>query len=102
MEKLGESGEADDIRDAHRDYFTSIAEQFDAPTPAGFEDLLDDAELEIDNLRAAFAWSQEHGETERALQLACSLYPVWLLRKQTAGGPCVVRLHRLERPRTQT
>ena len=38
MEKLGESGEADEIRDAHRDYFTSIAEQFDAPTPAGFEE----------------------------------------------------------------
>jgi predicted ATPase/class 3 adenylate cyclase/DNA-binding CsgD family transcriptional regulator len=86
MEKLGESGEADDIRDAHRDFFTSIAEQFDAPTPAGFEDLLDGAEAEIDNLRAAFAWSQEHGEIDRALQLACSLYPVWLLRSRPLEG----------------
>ena len=86
MEKLGESGEADVVRDAHRRYFTSLADQFDAPTPAGFEDLLDDAEIEIDNLRAAFTWSQEHEETERALQLACSLYPVWLLRNRPLEG----------------
>jgi predicted ATPase/class 3 adenylate cyclase/DNA-binding CsgD family transcriptional regulator len=86
MEKLGESGEADDIRDAHRGYFTSMAEQFDAPTPAGFESLLDEAEIEIDNLRAALAWNQEHGETDRALQLACSLYPVWLVRNRPLEG----------------
>jgi predicted ATPase/class 3 adenylate cyclase/DNA-binding CsgD family transcriptional regulator len=86
MEKLGASGEADDIRDAHRGYFTSMAEQFDAPTPAGFESLLDEAEIEIDNLRAALAWNQEHGETDRALQLACSLYPVWLVRNRPLEG----------------
>ncbi len=86
MEKLGASGEADEIRAAHREYFTSIAEQFDAPTPAGFESLLVDAEADIDNLRAAFAWSVEHGESERALQLACFLYPVWLLRNRPLEG----------------
>ena len=86
LEKLGESGEADVVRDRHRDYYTSIAEQFDAPTPAGFEPLLDGAEAEIDNLRAAFAWNQEHGEIDRALQLACSLYPVWLMRNRPLEG----------------
>jgi DNA-binding CsgD family transcriptional regulator len=86
MEKLGESGEADVVRDRHRDYYTSMAEQFDAPTPAGFETLLDEAETEIDNLRAALAWNQEHGETDRALKLACSLYPVWLVRNRPLEG----------------
>ena len=86
MEKLGESGEADDVRDAHRDYFTSIAAKFDAPTPAGVENLLNDAEADIDNLRAAFSWSQERDEAERALQLACSLYPMWLLRNRPLEG----------------
>ena len=86
LEKLGESGEADVVRDRHRDYYTSIAEQFDAPTAAGFEHLLDGAEAEIDNLRAAFAWNQEHGEIDRALQLACSLYPVWLMRNRPLEG----------------
>jgi predicted ATPase/DNA-binding NarL/FixJ family response regulator len=86
MEKLGESGEADTVRDAHREYFTTVAEQFDVPTPAGFESLLVEAEADIDNLRAAFAWSVEHGESERALRLTSSLYPVWLLRNRPLEG----------------
>ncbi len=86
MGKLGESGEADEVRDAHREYFSRTARQFDAPTPAGFEALLNDAEADMDNLRAAFVWSQERGETDRALQLACSLYPVWLLRSRPLEG----------------
>lgn len=86
MEKLGESGEADEIRDAHREYYSCVAERFDAPTPEGFEGLLEEAEVEIDNLRAAFVWSQERGEAERALLLACSLYPVWLLRNRPLEG----------------
>ena len=61
----------------HRDHYTSMAALFDAPTPDGLERLVDQAETEIDNLRAAFAWSLEHNEYERALQLACSLYPLW-------------------------
>ncbi len=34
---------------------------------------LEQAEIEIDNLRAAFAWSRENGEAEQALQLVSSL-----------------------------
>ena len=86
LEKLGESGEADAVRDSHRDYYISMGARFDAPTPAGFEHLLDQAEIEIDNLRAAFAWSLEHQEIERALQLACSLYPLWLVRGRLLEG----------------
>ena len=70
----------------HRDHYTSMAAQFDAPTPAGLEHLLDQAEIEIDNLRAAFAWSLEHHEIERALQLASSLYPLWLVRGRPLEG----------------
>ena len=86
MERLGESGEADEIRDAHREYFESIAQRFDVPWPAEFEGLLADAEAEIDNLRAAFAWSIEHGQSDRALQLACSMYAVWLLQGRPLEG----------------
>jgi predicted ATPase/class 3 adenylate cyclase/DNA-binding CsgD family transcriptional regulator len=86
MEKLGESGEADEIRDAHRDYYTSIAELFDGPTPDGVESLLNGAEIDIDNLRAAFSWSQECDDAERALHLACALYPMWLLRNRPLEG----------------
>ena len=86
MEKLGASGEAEAVRDRHRDHYMRLSERFEAPTPAGFEKVLDDAEADMDNLRAAFAWSLEHGERERALQLACSLYPVWLLRGRPQEG----------------
>ncbi len=85
MEKLGESGEADAVRDAHRDHYTSMAAQFDTPLPPD-ERLLDQSEIEIDNLRAAFAWSQEHHEIERALLLVCSLYPLWLMRGRPQEG----------------
>ena len=33
-------------------------------------------------------------EIERALQLACSLYPLWLLMRAAAGGPGMVRQRR--------
>ncbi len=86
LEKLGESGEADAFRDAHRDFYTSIATEFDALSPAGYEPLLARAEVEIDNLRAAFAWDIEHREIERALELVSSLYPLWLLRARPQEG----------------
>ena len=36
------------------------------------------AATEMDNLRAAFAWSRENSELEAALQLILSLRPLWL------------------------
>ena len=86
QEKLGESGEADVVRDRHRDYYTSIGALFDTPTPEGHAPLLAKAEVEIDNLRAAFAWNIEHREVERALELASSLYPLWVLRGRPQEG----------------
>ena len=86
LEKLGESGEADVVRDRHRDYYTSMAAQFDTPLPVGHEPLLNRVEADIDNLRAAFAWSQEHQKIESALQLACSLQPLWLVRGRVQEG----------------
>lgn len=41
---------------------------------------VDQAEAEIDNLRAAFAWSRDTADGERALQLASALRPLWLTR----------------------
>ena len=62
-EKLGESGEADAVRARHRDYYTSFA----ALRRAGREQLIEQAEIEIDNLRAAFGWSRENSDVELAL-----------------------------------
>jgi predicted ATPase/class 3 adenylate cyclase/DNA-binding CsgD family transcriptional regulator len=86
MEKLGESGEADAVRDSHRDHYTAMAAQLDTPAPAGHELRLDQVETEIDNLRAAFGWSLENSDTELALQLASSLQSLWLARGHLQEG----------------
>ena len=86
LEKLGESGEADVVRARHRDYYTSKAAQLDTPATHGHEQRIEQAETEIDNLRAAFGWSRENSDVELALRLASSLQPLWLTRGHITEG----------------
>jgi predicted ATPase/class 3 adenylate cyclase/DNA-binding NarL/FixJ family response regulator len=86
LEKLGESGEADAVRTRHRDHYTSMAALLDAPAGSEYEQRLEQAEIEIDNLRAAFAWSRENSDVELALALASSLQPLWLARGRVREG----------------
>jgi predicted ATPase/DNA-binding NarL/FixJ family response regulator len=76
-EKLGESGEADDVRTRHRDQYTSMAALLDGPAGSDYGQRVEQTEAEIHNMRAAFAWSRENGDAERALALASSLSPLW-------------------------
>src|SRR5271170_6199452 len=73
LEKLAESGEADAVRARHRDYYTARAALLDAPAGGDYEQLIEQAESEIANLRAAFLWSRENSDVELALALASSL-----------------------------
>jgi predicted ATPase/class 3 adenylate cyclase/DNA-binding CsgD family transcriptional regulator len=86
LEKLGESGEADTVRTRHRDYYTAMAALLDAPAGSDYEQRIEQAETEIDNLRAAFAWSRENSDTEHALALASSLQPLWVTRGRLREG----------------
>ena len=86
QEKLHESREGDEIRTRHRDHYTATAALLDRPPDADHERHVDWAEAEIDNLRAAFAWSRERGDVERALTLASSLQPLWLTRGRIQEG----------------
>jgi DNA-binding CsgD family transcriptional regulator len=86
LEKLGESGEADAVRSRHRDHYTAMAAVLDAPAGRDYEQRLEQAEIEIDNLRAAFAWSREHSDVELALALASSLQPLWQARGRIQEG----------------
>ena len=86
LEKLGESGEVDAIGGRHRDYFTALAAELDAPSDSGHSRRLTQAEIEIDNLRAAFAWSIENAEPAPALRLATSLQPLWFSRWRHREG----------------
>jgi predicted ATPase/class 3 adenylate cyclase/DNA-binding CsgD family transcriptional regulator len=86
LEKLSESGEENAARARHRDHYTSLAAELDAPARAGHERLLELAEIEIDNLRAAFAFSRENADHDLALQLASSLQSLWLIRGRVREG----------------
>jgi predicted ATPase/DNA-binding CsgD family transcriptional regulator len=86
LEKLGESGEADAVRSRHRDHYTAMAALLDAPAQQNHERRLEQAEIEIDNLRAAFGWSRENCDVELALALASSLQPLWLTRGRIREG----------------
>ena len=86
LEKLGESGEADAVRARHRDHYTAMAAVLDAPAGSDYEQRLEQANIEIDNLRAAFAWSRENSDVELALTLASSLQPLWQARGRLREG----------------
>jgi predicted ATPase/class 3 adenylate cyclase/DNA-binding CsgD family transcriptional regulator len=86
LEKLGESGEADAVRSRHRDYYTALAAVLDAPAGRDYERRLEQANIEIDNLRAAFGWSRENSDIELALALASSLQPLWQARGRLREG----------------
>ncbi|WP_231745028.1 LuxR family transcriptional regulator [Mycobacterium sp. IS-1590] len=86
LDKLGESGEADTVRGRHRDHYTSMTARLEAPGCSEYERLVSQAEIEIDNLRAAFAWSREGQDVDAALRLASSLQPLWLMRGRVQEG----------------
>jgi len=74
------------VRARHRDYYTSMAAVLDAPPGGDYEQRVEQAETEIDNLRAAFGWSRENSDIELALALASSLQPLWLARGRIREG----------------
>ena len=86
LEKLGESGEADEVRGRHRDHYTSMAIRLDAPARDDYEQLIEHAEMNIDNLRAAFTWSYENDDIAKTLEMASSLQPLWLARGRLVEG----------------
>ena len=68
------------MRARHRDHYTALAALLDTPAGADYGRRVEQAEIEIDNLRAALGWSRENANIELALQLASSLQPLWITR----------------------
>ncbi|MCB9441761.1 MAG: LuxR family transcriptional regulator [Mycolicibacterium sp.] len=83
LDKLREAGDADTVWARHRDHYTRW---FAAPVSFDLQAHVERAEIEIDNLRAAFTWSQEHGDHELAARLASSLQPLWLTGGRISEG----------------
>jgi predicted ATPase/class 3 adenylate cyclase len=81
-EKLRESGEAEDIRRLHAEYFLALAEEAE-PAVEGEQQpaWLDRLEEEHDNIRAALSWSLgQDRDPELALQMGAALGEFWYLR----------------------
>jgi predicted ATPase/DNA-binding CsgD family transcriptional regulator len=87
LEKLEQSGEAEDAMRAHAEYFLALAEEAEpeliGPREAEWFERLEE---EIDNLRAALSWASEHGEAELGLRLAGSLMSFWLTEGHYGEG----------------
>ena len=86
QEKLGESGEADAVRLRHRDHYLAMVSVLDAPQRTDYEQHLDQAEVEMDNLRAALGCCLELHDIGQALTLASALIPLWRSRLRIREG----------------
>ena len=93
LEKLEQSGEAEEVRERHARYYLALAETADL----GFRGReqgrwLDRLEAEHDNLRAALTWSLERAEsgvdraTDLEVRLAGALGAFWLRRSHHTEG----------------
>jgi predicted ATPase/class 3 adenylate cyclase len=87
-EKLQESGEAEEVKKHHAEYFLALAEEGESglrgPEAATW---LERLEVEHDNLRAALSWAlAQEEEVELGLRLAGALWRFWHLRGYYSEG----------------
>jgi tetratricopeptide (TPR) repeat protein len=86
-EQLHDSGEADVMQRRHAAFMLAFA-RATAPSlkrtaqPAEVDGLV----LEINNIRAALAWTLDHGEGAQALRLATVVIQLWFMRGMPAEG----------------
>ena len=89
-EKVRESGEAEEIKRAHAEYFLALAEEAEpelkGPNQAEW---LERLEAEHDNMRVALSWSFEAGDSESALRIGGALWRFWNVRGHFSEGPAL-------------
>jgi len=86
-EKLEQSGEAQELKRRHAEYFVALAEEGDSevqgPEAAKW---LERLEAEHDNMRAALSWTLGHEKVELGLRLAGALWRFWWMRGYYSEG----------------
>lgn len=73
LDKLFESGESEEVRLAHAEYFGLVSQEINDYLEGGDYNRAEVATEELGNLRAAMTWAIESGRGELALQVACNL-----------------------------
>ena len=86
-EKLQESGEAEEVKKRHADFFLALAEEGESglrgPEAATW---LERLEIEHDNLRAALSWALAQENVELGQRLAGALWRFWWMRSHYSEG----------------
>jgi predicted ATPase len=85
LERLEESGEADELHRRHADFFLAFAESANMSAEGDYGRRYDVVPPEQDNLRAAIDRFQAAGEIEPALRFACSLENFWVITDPFEG-----------------
>jgi predicted ATPase/DNA-binding CsgD family transcriptional regulator len=88
LEHLVASGEAAPTRQAHAEWYLTLAEESAPWTWGGSKQKLwlDRLEVELPNLRAALAWFDQSGNGEAVAHLAAALEGYWHVRSRRAEG----------------
>ncbi len=87
VERLVESGEAEEVRRRHADYFRELGEELVIALPTNaVDEVYATFEREHDNFRAALAFAGESGSSELRVRLAAAASQFWLVRGHLAEG----------------
>ena len=85
-ERLEESGEADEHRRCHAEYFLALAEEAELHLRRDSLEWADRLEREHDNLRAALDRLEVSGDTQALLRLAGAVSRFWYLKSHLIEG----------------
>ncbi len=87
MDRLQESGRAEDLGRSHAEHYTGLAEQA-APQLLGDDKRrwLDWLEADRDNLRAAVDWAVDHGDAPLALRMVAAMWRFAQMRGYLVEG----------------
>jgi len=87
LERLEESGEGEEIRGRHADYYVALAKRANPELEGGGQVAwLERLESEHDNLRTALAWLLEHGRAEQTARLGSAIWLYWVVRGHAGEG----------------
>jgi non-specific serine/threonine protein kinase len=87
LERLRAAGEEADVRQSHAGYVARLVDGTDRVWWVSEDQAkVDEAEVEIANIRAALDWLKRQGDADAVLHLAGSLAPLWAARVYSREG----------------
>jgi tetratricopeptide (TPR) repeat protein len=87
LEKLEESGEAEDVRRRHAEFFLALGKEAETELRGPRQgEWLRRLEMDHDNLRASLGWAFDGGDTEVGLRLTGVAWLFWDMRGHLSEG----------------